>query len=85
MELIESGKIHNGQIVLSQPLSLPEGVEITVRIEVAEKKVEAAPSDAALLDLPFFGMWADREEMRDSATWVRGERDKWQQRISPLD
>ena len=85
MELIEHGKIHDGKIVLSHPLSLPEGVEITVRIELAEKKAEAYPGDVALLDLPFFGMWTDREEICDSAAWVRGERDKWQQRISRPD
>jgi hypothetical protein len=29
---------------------------------------------AKLVDEPFVGMWRDREEMQDSATWVRGLR-----------
>jgi hypothetical protein len=33
-------------------------------------------------NLPFFGMWADRDEMSDSVAWVRKERDKWQQRLT---
>lgn len=33
-------------------------------------------------NLPFFGMWADRDEMNDSVDWVRREREKWQQRLT---
>ena len=35
--------------------------------------------------LPFFGMWADREDMADSAKWVRKEREKWSSRLSGTD
>ena len=31
--IIENGKVNNGHIVLSKPLSLPEGTEVRVQIE----------------------------------------------------
>lgn len=84
MSLIEHGTIEGGQIILAHPLSLPEGTEVVIHIETAysEPKPEIAEE---FFSLPFFGMWADREDMNDSADWVRKERAKWQQRISPQD
>ena len=87
--IIEEGKISNGRIVLSKPLSLPEGTEVRIQIE----PVGAAVSDDENQDkdsnesedfanLPCFGMWADREDMRDSVAWLRKEREKWQQRLT---
>jgi hypothetical protein len=35
--------------------------------EILRERLEKVPFAA----LPFFGMWADREDMRDSAAWVR--------------
>jgi hypothetical protein len=32
-----------------------------------------------LIDEPFIGMWRDREDMRDSTTWVQNQR-RWEQR-----
>jgi hypothetical protein len=47
------------------------------------------PDDVTQADdfasLPFFGMWADREEMQDGAAWVRQEREQWQQRAARQD
>ena len=34
--IIEEGKVINGNIVLSNPLSLPEGTEVRVKIEPVE-------------------------------------------------
>ncbi|MBL8187716.1 MAG: hypothetical protein JNK38_06895 [Acidobacteria bacterium] len=81
MILLERGKIENGQIVLSHPLKLAEGTEVTVQIE---PKAEASSETQlqTLFSLPFFGMWADRGEMSDSALWVEGERSKWQKRLT---
>ena len=83
--IVEEGTISNGRIVLSKPLSLPEGPEVRIQIEpidtdntqntVAEKNEDFA-------NQPFFGMWADREDMRDSVAWVRKQREKWQERIT---
>ena len=80
--IIEEGTISNGRIVLSKPLSLPEGTEVRVQIEpVGEAAVSGdenqdKDSDESedFANQPFFGMWADREDMRDSVAWVRKQR-----------
>ena len=88
--IIEEGKVSNGHIVLSNPLSLPEGTEVRVRIEpvdpvpVNEDDSQDTGFNASgdFTNLSCFGMWADREDMRDSVTWLRKEREKWQQRLT---
>jgi len=42
-------------------------------------------NDDGIADLPFFGMRTDREDMSDSAAWVRKEQEKWQQRATRQD
>ncbi|MFN0109815.1 MAG: hypothetical protein ACKVZH_13250 [Blastocatellia bacterium] len=79
MILMERGKVENGQIVLSHPLKLAEGTEVIVQIEPEVYTNGDAKLDD-LFSLPFFGMWADRQEMSDSASWVESERAKWQER-----
>ena len=85
--LIERGKVQSGGIVFDAPLALPEGTEVMVQIEPLAAGAEtAAPlSDEEFLSLPFFGMWAEREDMHDSAAWVRRERERWHQRVSRQD
>ena len=39
------------------------------------------PPEDDFASLPFFGMWADRQEMQDSEAYVRREREQWQQRL----
>ena len=46
-------------------LAMPADAHVTVRIEA-----EAAQA-AAFSDDPLFGMWRDREDMADVATYVR--------------
>lgn len=41
--------------------------------------------EKGLENLPFLGMWADREDMRNSTAWVRKEREKWHQRLARRD
>lgn len=84
MELIERGKVQSGNIVFPEPLTLPDGTEVVVRIEpvAMDKGIAVLPDSRNLADLTFFGMWADREEMGDSAAWVRKEREKWHQRTA---
>ena len=81
--IIEDGKVNNGHIVLSKPLSLPEGTEIRVQIELVDitsvsgddnQNTDSEESED-FANLPCFGMWADREDMRDSVAWVRKERE----------
>lgn len=95
MEIIQRGTIQNGRVVLANPLPLPEGTEVVVKVEpVAEQpspsSVELTPAPASegtvdFASLPFFGMWADREDMKDSVAWVNKEREKWYQRARRRD
>ena len=88
--IVEEGTISNGRIVLSKLLSLPEGTEVRVQIEpvdpaiVSDDDSQDKDSDESeeFANLPCFGMWADREDMRDSVAWVRKQREKWQERIT---
>ena len=36
-----------------------------------------------IIKLPGFGMWADREDMKDSAKWVAKIRSQWKSRYEP--
>jgi hypothetical protein len=81
-----SGKVRNGTLVLDEPVTLPDGTEVRVRIEpVGQQPASGALTPEELTRLPFFGMWADREEMADSVAWVRRMRDQWQQRGARQD
>ena len=75
--IIEEGKVINGRVVLSNPLSLPEGTKVRIQIEPIEtdntQNTEAKKNED-FANQPFFGMWADREDMRDSVAWVRKQR-----------
>lgn len=84
--IIEQGEVNNGGIVLSKPLSLPEGTKVRIQIEpidTDEDSQSTTPDEnEEFVNLPFFGMWADREDMRDSVAWVRKQREKWLERIT---
>ncbi len=80
--MTERGKIHSGSIVLDEPIDLPEGTEVIVHVEPVTHHAMSASNGKQLECLPFFGMWADRNEMSDSVAWVRREREKWQQRLT---
>jgi len=84
--IIEQGEINNGNIVLSKPLSLPEGTKVRIQIEPidTDEDNQSTTSDEheEFANLPFFGMWADREDMRDSVAWVRKQREKCLERIT---
>jgi len=79
------GTVQDGNIVLTEPIKLPEGTEVIVRVEPAESQHSDTAATEDFAALPFIGMWADREDMRDSASWVRRERDKWEQRARRQD
>ena len=85
MTWLEHGRIQGGTIVLPKPLPLPEGTEVTVRIETVGDSKPAAEQSGNLISLPFFGMWADRSDMADGSEWLRKERQKWQQRPGRQD
>ena len=87
MALRERGKIQAGNIVFPKPLALPEGTEVLVSIEPLAVKEQTASSSTEedFAALPFFGMWRDRQDMKDSVAWVRKERKRWQQRVVRQD
>ncbi len=87
MALIEHGKVQDGSILLSKPLPLPEGTEVVIYVETINTAHQSTTSDERedFTALPFFGMWAEREDMSDSASWVRKDRKKWHQRIIPQE
>jgi hypothetical protein len=74
-------------IVFAEPLKLPDGTEVVVRIDPVEQGIRTPPSslEEDFASLPVFGMWADREDMQDGAAWVRRERSKWRQRAQERD
>ena len=83
--IIEEGKVNNGHIVLSNPLSLPEGTKVRIQIEPIDTNNAQSTTTKENEDFanqPFFGMWADREDMRASVAWLRKEREKGQQRLT---
>jgi hypothetical protein len=82
MEFIERGRIEHGQPVLSHPLGLPDGTDVVVRIEPVATPQLVVSTEEEFSSLPFFGMWADREDMADAAAWVRRERERWQERVA---
>ncbi len=72
MTIIEQGEVNNGGIVLSKPLSLPEGTRILIQIEPIEtddNKDNLPDKKEDFANSSFIGMWADREDMRDSIAW----------------
>lgn len=88
MEIVENGTILNGAISLDHPLPLADGCQVVVRVATAAvtKESEIPPSVSEdLSSHPFFGLWADREDIVDSSDYVRQERDKWQQRATRQD
>ena len=69
-------------IVPDADLDLP--LDQALEIEVRVLTPEAAPSEAKapISSLPFCGMWADREDMKDSVAWVNKERRRWSKRLT---
>jgi hypothetical protein len=73
------GRIEGGRIVLDQPLALPDGVEVKVRVSyVREAPKKMTPQEFAAL--PFFGMDKGSEDPRDSVEIVNEMRAQWRQR-----
>jgi hypothetical protein len=84
------GKVRDGKLDLAAPLSFPEGEDVIVRIERAEPvRVEPSGEPVSGADdytsLPFFGMWADRDNTESSVDVVRRGREQLRQRSSRPD
>jgi hypothetical protein len=73
------GRVKNGAIELTETLDAPDGTEVIVTIpEPSPRPVPELP----LAMHPAIGMWADREDMADSAEWVAKQRAKWRDRLN---
>jgi hypothetical protein len=72
------GTIQNGQIRLDDTPELPEGAQvILVVVKGAQQAGEGAPLTLGdLLETPLVGMWADREDIVDSAEFARQLRER---------
>jgi len=79
------GKIEGRQIVLDDPLVAPDGMAVVVLIERAPTEPEVGASPESFVALPFFGMWADRQDLPDSADWVHERRERWRERATGPD
>ncbi|MGC8641584.1 MAG: hypothetical protein ACP5XB_17090 [Isosphaeraceae bacterium] len=66
-----------------EPLPFAEGVEVIVQVESVASASPVLVEDLATL--PFFGLWADRDDLPESTTWVREQRQQWHQRASRSD
>ena len=92
MSVIIRAHFDGKTIVPDAEVDLPAGqpLEIEVRVMPAAAAPSEPPESAAaggmdITSLPFFGMWADRKDMRDGAKWVRKERQKWSSRLTGTD
>ncbi|MBI2844063.1 MAG: hypothetical protein HYX78_11745 [Armatimonadetes bacterium] len=77
---------YDGKAIIPEGrLDLPPDQPLEVEVRVLSP--EAAPTEAKIpvTSLPFFGMWADREDMKDSVAWVNKERRKWSKRLTRRD
>jgi len=85
MPITERGKIQSGAVVLEKPIRLAEGTEVIVHVETLDQAPETSDTGENSSSLPLFGMWADREDLGDSAEWVRKEREQWHRRHQSRD
>lgn len=71
-------------IVPNEPLELPEDQELEIEVRVItgpRRRRKSKRPAGRVTSTPFFGMWADREDMKDSLGWVRKERERWNERL----
>jgi hypothetical protein len=64
-----------GRLVVRQPVEAPEGdVEIILLLPEMESRRGPRRRSRSVLDEPFLGMWKDRDDIPDSASFVEGLR-----------
>jgi len=92
MSVIIRAHFDGKTIVPDSALDLPADQALEVEVRLVSPAEEAAVTSRTpshekpdITALPFFGMWADREDMADSGSWVREEREKWNSRLSGTD
>jgi hypothetical protein len=75
------GTVENGEIHLERGRVLPEGAQVVVVVmqDPAPDEVRGV-TGAELLASGLVGLWADREDIADSADYARGLRRKAERR-----
>ena len=76
------GVIQDGQLRLNDGEELPDGTRVIVVVmdKVGEPVRPAGITGAEILESGIVGMWADREDITDSAEFARQLRRKAEQR-----
>ena len=69
-------------IVPDAEVDLPRDQALEVEVRVLSPSVAPAAPKAPISSLPFCGMWADRDDMKDSVAWVNKERRRWKKRLT---
>lgn len=69
------GRVQDGELRFTQPPQLPEGAQV-VLIVVEADQPKPGLTLGALLDSPLVGMWADREDITESAEFARQLRER---------
>jgi hypothetical protein len=84
MNVIARGTVRGKEIVFPEPLGLPDGTIVVVSIEPVEASRNAGSTESPeeIAAWPFFGMWADREDMTDGVAWIRKTREQWRERLN---
>ena len=86
MVVIREGRIERGSVVLPDAVDLPDSTAVRVVIEVVPAGGERSADESIdFATAPFFGSWAHRDDLADSAAWVSSQRDAWQQRTTRPD
>lgn len=73
MVMAYQGTVQNGQIRFDHDPAIPEGAQVIV-VVVKERQQVGEPKALTLGDLlesPLVGMWADRDDIVDSAEFAR--------------
>jgi hypothetical protein len=72
----------DGHIVVKGDADLPVGAEVIITVideDDEEEEVQGVTGEE-LLNAPFIGVWADRDDMGDTAEFVENLRRKWENR-----
>ncbi len=79
-EIEEDGKVRLPKEVMEQ-LHLKAGMRVKLSIEYMESEER---EKWAFSELSICGMWADREDMKDSAEWVKALRSQEEKRLKEM-
>jgi hypothetical protein len=80
--IVVRGHFDGKNIVPDEPVDLPSEQQLEIRVRVVSAGRTHRRRRSRITSLPFFGMWSDREEMRDASEWVRKERERWSERLT---